>query len=60
MEYENFYVDMVISPIDEYRSKLLDKIASKNIFDILKRSYYKKMLEKVDNDLLEEAKIDFW
>ena len=47
---------MVISPINEYRSKLLDKIASKNIFDILKRSYYKKMLEKVDNDLLEKYK----
>lgn len=42
------YCDNVLKPIETERNKILYKVYNKNIFDILYRKHYRKMLEKYD------------
>jgi len=54
MNFIQLYCELIIEPIEEERSRLLAKVYSKNIFDILNRKYYRKRLEECEIFLFQK------
>lgn len=52
----NFYYNNVISPIECERNRLLRKVYSKNVFNILCSPLYKTYLDKTEELLFEKYK----
>ena len=54
MEVWDLYYNLVIMPLEEARNDMKAKVKSKNLFDIIMKSTYKKYLEEYEALLLEK------